>query len=230
MEATRRGRGRPRKDATVRMELPTLVIPTDDAGDAAGALDALTAAESSDDSASLPATDAGVSTVPETALPAHAEKTRDRSAVATSPAPAAGNDTKRATLNGKQYRGLKLEQLRTLAAVRDNELAELRAQLTKAAPVTAAESDAMISAGIGETLAMIGDVAAMFCGPEARLTSTQKQRLGDIWAPALRPHLGAAVANMPLLAAISTTAGIVFEKYWTIKANAAQAAQQGVAA
>lgn len=241
MAPAKRKRGRPRSAAPRALALPDLLIPGEGDGAPDDARQALAAAEG--DAGATPAhagdVAGGDSAAPATALSDSAEVTRDRATAATSspaappaspaprleatPAPLA-RPPKGASLTGKQYRGLKAEQLRALLAQSENDRTQLRARLDAAAPLAAAATDETLATACGETWATIADLAAMFYGAGARLTSEQKARLGELWAPAIRPYLGGAAAHAPLLAAIAATAGIGFEKYWTIRAERAPVA------
>lgn len=225
---TRRRPGRPRKHPAPEQleQLPTFEPPTSDTFDTAEALEALTAADSAPDAGDSPQ-------APETAHGPKADTSRDRSAtVAPSsgvrPAPPAKLPAGRSALNGKQYRGLKLEQLRTIAAERDNQLAELRQQIAAMAPAAAAANEAMVSAAIGGTLGIFTDTLALFFGDAARLTPEQRSTLGEVWAPVIGPRLGEAIANVPLYYAVTQTGGILFEKVMTVRAERMLAAAETV--
>jgi hypothetical protein len=230
----KRGRGRPRKHDRAEQldQLPAFTVPGDEhAIDTAGALDALDAAEATNDT---PA-DAGSSSTSETAHTSTAETARDRSTVAAPAkaapsAPATKSSSGRASLTGKQYRGVKMDQLKALLADRDNEVSQLRARVEAMAPAAAEANEQALTAALAVTFGAIGDVAAMFYGDACRLTDGQRKTLGDVWAPVIGPKLGEAAANLPIVAAVAQTGGIVFEKVMSVRAARALASAEPVEA
>lgn len=245
---TRSRKRRSSKRRAIAKQLPLIDVPVTDAGadSAEDARSALAAAEAPDESPL--SDDAGAQPGPATAHTQAPERDRTASEAPTSsPDPAKNFPAKdsatpakdpiaravagggRASLTGKQYRGLKVEQLRTLLAQKDNELREAKRDLATAAPIAAAATDETLAIACAETWSTVADLAAIAYGQTARLTGEQKKRLGDLWAPAIRPYLGEAVGHAPLIAALTATAGIGLEKYWTIKGEKDAAAAEAKA-
>jgi hypothetical protein len=124
---------------------------------------------------------------------------------------------KPASLKGREFAGLKNDQLRTLLADRTNELGELRARALQEGPIASGAQQEELATAIGETLDTVASGCALAWGPECLLEPEQKDRLGRLWAVALRPYLGDMAKHAPMLAAVAATASVLGQKVLAVK-------------
>lgn len=133
------------------------------------------------DSAMRESTRSAAASVPSPAsAPPPSSSSSSSSSAAAKKAPAP-----KASLTGAKFSGLNRDQLRTLAAVQENKLAELEAALktqVKAAAAVPVWQVEDFEEPLGESWAMLYELLAMKWGDEFLLDEKQQGRMGRVWA------------------------------------------------
>lgn len=131
------------------------------------------------------------------------------------PTPPITPGVKPVALTGSKYNALNRDQLRTAAAILENENIELRKRVDALKPLAAAKDDPQLQSAIASTFGIGFDLLALKFGDVAALKPEQKETLGRAWAPVLAGWMGdnADFAKYaPLFFALVITSGIVTGK------------------
>lgn len=81
------------------------------------------------------------------------------------------------------------------------------------APALSLEDAAKIAGdSLAETLRVASGVARRMRGAHWELTDEERKALGDAWGPVLAPYLGNFARHLPLVAAVSLTASVVWPR------------------